>query len=336
MRTAGFASLVLLAAAGCSPAETNYPPISGAGGGTGQGGSADGFGGGSGTGNGGGSTGAGGALSGVDAGGGTTNCTTAATLVYVLSVDNSIWSFEPQSQSFTELFTLDCPTPLDGNTWGPNSMAVDRDVTAWVNYVGTDSSGTDQAGEIFKVDINAHTCAPAPAVTLPSEWYRLGMGFAADVPGGAAETLYITGTGVEGGATSPGLGRVSTTGAVVAIGQFSGDSLLTGQSAELTGTGAAQLYGFFTTSPVRVAQLDMVTGGVVSDLPVAGVPTPLDWAFSFWGGAFYLYTSGGSFNSTVTRFDPTTKAVDTSYDVTAPTIIVGAGVSICAPITPPT
>ena len=70
-------------------------------------------------------------------------------------------------------------------------------------------------------------------------------------------------------------------------------------------------------------------------MKVSGVPTPLAWAFTFWGGAFYLYTSAdGTTNSTVTRFDPTTQAVDTSYVLTAPTVIDGAGVSTCAPVKP--
>jgi hypothetical protein len=66
-----------------------------------------------------------------------------------------------------------------------------------------------------------------------------------------------------------------------------------------------------------------------------GLLPPSAWAFSFWGGSFYLYTSNGVSNSTVTKFDPTTKTVDSSYTLTAPVIIDGAGVSTCAPLTPP-
>ena len=338
MRAVGFASIVLLAVVGCSAAGTTKTfsgtTSSGAGGGSGtngQGGS------GAGNGNGGGLTGLGGNLGGT--GGGNSDCSTAATLVYVLATDNSLWSFDPPTKAFTSLFTLDCPTPSDGNLWAPNSMAVDRNVVAWVNYVGSDPIlGTDAAGLVFKVDINAHTCEPTPAVTLPSaKWYRLGMGYAADTAGGTAETLYVTGTGTGTSGKSPGLGKISSANALVPIAQFSGDAVLTGQSAELTGTGDAKLYGFFTTSPVRVAELDTASAAVIDDLPVSGVPSPMAWAFSFWGGAFYLYTSeDGTSNSTVTRFDPTTKAVDTSYNLTSPMVIVGAGVSTCAPIIPPT
>jgi hypothetical protein len=162
------------------------------------------------------------------------------------------------------------------------------------------------------------------------------MGFSTDTAGGSTETLYVAGTGMPGVANSPGLGKIDlNTFALSPIGQFTGDSNLTGQSAELTGTGDARLFGFFTTTPVRVAQLDKSSGAVMSDMPVNGVDTPSAWAFSFWGGSFYLYTSDGFANSTVTKFDPVTKTVDTSYVLTAPTVIDGAGVSTCAPLTPP-
>ncbi len=136
-------------------------------------------------------------------------------------------------------------------------------------------------------------------------------------------------------ASSPGLGKIDlSTFTLSPIAQFSGDQKLVGQSAELTGTGDARLFGFFTTNPIRVAQIGK-TGAKITDWPISSVPTPSAWAFSFWGGAFYLYTSAdGMTNSTVTRFDPTTQQVDTSYVLTAPTVIDGAGVSTCAPLMP--
>ena len=52
------------------------------------------------------------------------------------------------------------------------------------------------------------------------------------------------------------------------------------------------------------------------------------FAFSFWGGDFYIFTSTGS-SSVVTRYDPLAK---TSTNVAShPSTIVGAGVSTCAP-----
>jgi hypothetical protein len=52
------------------------------------------------------------------------------------------------------------------------------------------------------------------------------------------------------------------------------------------------------------------------------------YAFGFWGGDFWVFTSDGTFTQ-VTQFDPTSGAetAATTYD----DVIVGAGVSTCAP-----
>lgn len=265
-------------------------------------------------------------------------CSEAAKLVYVLSTDNAIWSFAPAKKEFTFLFSLNCATPNDGNVWSPNSMAIDREAVAWVNYVGSDPLlGGDNAGKIFRVDISKKSCDPTAAVNLPNNWYRLGMGFSTNSAGSTSETLYVTGTG-SGLSSSPGLGKVDFgTKSVVPIGQFSGN--LQGESAELTGTGDAKLFGFFTTTPVHVAQIDKASGATPSmtDHALSQVQTPSAWAFSFWGGAFYLYTSDGLSTSTVNKYDPATNTVDTAYIPGSETnlVIVGAGVSTCAPLTPP-
>lgn len=284
---------------------------------------------------------------GVSVGGGGPGCSAAAKLVYVLSTSNDIYPFEPDKKMFGSSFSLNCTTPMnDGLTWAPNSMAVDRDAVAWVNYVGTGTDpvtlmASDQGGLVFKVDINKQSCAPSPTITLTDpSWYRLGMGFSTDTVGGTSETLYVTGTGTNGMANSPGLGKIDmATKTVVPIHAFSGK--LVGQSAELTGTGDGKLYGFFTTTPVYVAEIDKVSGATPSPVPMNGVATPIAWAFSFWGGDFYLYTNSAAdqmmfpkVTTTVTKYHPG-GSVDTSYMHDIGFTIVGAGVSTCAPITPP-
>jgi hypothetical protein len=330
-RAVVLSSIVIAAAVGCSATPTGITftgSSSGSPGGTGGS-----------TGGTGGHTGLGGGFSsgsgtGNSTGSGQPGCTMAAELVYVLSTDNHLWSFEPGKKQFIDIGVLGCNVQAGAQ---PNSMAVDRNADAWVNYVTSNGLGTDTAGWVYKVSTKDASCEATPTFTLPSaSWYRLGMGFSTDAVGGTAETLYVAGTGMVGSSNSPGLGKLNfTTKSLVPINQFTGDPLLTGQSAELTGTGDARLFGFFTTSPVRVAQMDK-SAKILSDMPVNGVPTPMAWAFSFWGGAFYLYTSDGISQSTVTRFDPTTKSVDTSYVLTAPTVIDGAGVSTCAPLQPTT
>lgn len=255
-------------------------------------------------------------------GGNPDDCSDAARLIYVLSDANELYSFQPLERVFTKIGDLSCPTSMD-----PNSMAIDRDAVAWVNYVGNNGIA-DDSGALFKVSTADASCEPAPAVTMPNGWYRVGMGFATDASDSDAETLFVT-------SITPGgsLGRIDQNQAtVVSVGPFTGD--FAGQNAELTGTGDARLYGFFTSVPVEVAELDKATGAILSSTALPEVEVPLAWAFSFWGGDFYLYTAQAG-QSRVNRYRPSDGSVDTSYMVNIGFRIVGAGVSTCAPVSPP-
>jgi hypothetical protein len=249
-------------------------------------------------------------------------CSAAAELVYVFATDNSIWSFDPPSKAFTQIATADCQT----QGMQPNSMAIDRNLVAWLNYFNT---GDD--GALYKFDLNAKSGC-TKAASLSGGYGQVGMGFSSDMSGGTSETLYLDGIGGGAGLASFDM----TTSSVVPIGTFSDDPKLSGQSAELTGTGDARLFGYFTTSPdVRVAQLDKTNANVLSDNALNNFPPPEDWAFSFWGGDFYLYTSDGISNSKVVHYAPAGNTVDLSYVADVGFTIIGAGVSTCAPVSPP-
>jgi hypothetical protein len=268
--------------------------------------------------------------------GGGNGCTTAATLVYVLSTDNDLYSFNPLQKAFKKIGPLGCNTTMQ-----PNSMAVDRDAVAYVNYVETDPVfGGDTAGAVYKVSTADASCKPT-SINLGAGWFRLGMGFSSDAAMGAAEKLFITGTGDVAGGSSPGLGRIDLgTNSVVPLGQFTG--ALAGQNAELTGTGDARLFGFFTTSPVEVAEIDKVNkpGAILKTTKLPKVETPAAWAFSFWGGDFYLYTAPDTTlnpnrTTNVSRYRPSDGTTDPAYMTNIGFTIVGAGVSTCAPVAPP-
>lgn len=292
----------------------------------------------SGDGGNGGSSGSGGGSSGAsssgtfgDGGGNSSNssssggsdCTgQAADYVYVLSAENDLYSFAPDKKVFTKIGPLGCTTSLS-----PNSMAVDRSATAYVNYVADD----DSTGQIFQVSTTDASCT-GPLMTMPSGWQRVGMGYSTNNAGSTAETLYVAGVG--GGV---GLGLVDFGIKTVGpIGPFTGS--LAGQNAELTGTGDGRLYGFFTTAPVEVAEITKTNGSTQTPVPMTGVKVPNDWAFSFWGGHFYLYTSQGQGTgngSNVTDYDPVGGTVNTTFMTAIGFDIVGAGVSTCAPTTAP-
>jgi hypothetical protein len=273
----------------------------------------------------GGAGGAGGSL--LTGGGGSGNssvggCSAAAELVYVLTDANELYSFAPAEKTFTKVGDLGCATDMQ-----PNSMAIDRDAVAWVNYV--DSNGlADLAGAIFKVSTVDASCEPAPAVTLPAGWYRIGMGFSTDGQNTEDETLFVA--SIDQGA---GLGYVDREAlSLVPVAPFTGPHA--SQNAELTGTGDGRLFAFFTSTPVEVAEIDKTTAAVGDPFVLDAVEVPLAWAFSFWGGDFYLYTATTG-SSRVNHFRPSTLALDTSYVPNTGMRIVGAGVSTCAPLAPP-
>jgi hypothetical protein len=281
------------------------------------------LGGGSGSGSGGSSSGSFGGDGGASSSGGGNGCSGQATnYVYVLSAENDLYSFAPNLKQFTKIGPLGCQTSLS-----PNSMAVDRDAVAYVNYVADD----DSTGAIFQVSTTDASCT-GPIMSMPAGWERVGMGYSTNNAGSTAETLYVAGVG-----SGIGLGLVDFgIKNVGPIGPFTGT--LAGQNAELTGTGNGTLYGFFTTAPVEVAQIDKSNGSTMTPVPMTGVQVPNDWAFSFWGGHFYLYTSQGQGTgngSNVTDYDPVGGTVNPSYMVGIGFDIVGAGVSTCAPVTAP-
>ncbi len=332
MRNIWLAPLVVLAfsAYGCSaaPAPNQFTTSSsgpGAGGGASGTGGSDGVGGTNFSG-----TGVGGSAS----TGGGNDCSVAATLVYVLSTDNDLYSFDPLKKLFKKIGPLACNTTLQ-----PNSMAVDRDAVAYVNYVDSDPfGGGDTAGKVFKVSTADASCTPTP-IQLNQGWFRLGMGFSSDSAMGSTEQLFVTGTGDTMGAPSPGLARIDLTkNSVAPIGQFTG--ALSGKSAELTGTGDARLFGFFTTTPVEVAEIEKKSGAIIKTTKLPKVETPSAWAFSFWGGDFYLYTAPDATlnpgrTTNVSRYRPSDGTTDAAYMTNIGFTIVGAGVSTCAPVEPP-
>jgi hypothetical protein len=269
-----------------------------------------------------------------DGGTGTQGCSDAAKLVYVLSSENDLYSFDPPSKTFTKIGQLGCNTQMT-----PNSMAVDRNATAWVNYVESDPiTGKDTNGKIFKVSTADASCQPT-SIGLIQNWYRIGMGFSTNSATGTDETLFVAATGGAGMSNGQGLGSIDLVQQrLVTIGGFSGS--LAGQSAELTGTGDARLFGFFTTTPVQVAQINKTSGGITTQRSLNGVETPAFWAFSFWGGDFYLYTAPDATlnpgrTTNVTHYSPASNTIDTSYKTNIGFHIVGAGVSTCAPTAPP-
>ena len=239
--------------------------------------------------------------------------------VFVIAEDRSFYSFHPPTLEFKNKGLLNCPT--GGAT--PTSMAVDRDGIAWVRH-------TD--GAVWKVSTKDLSCEATKYQPQAEAFTKFGMGFATETKGGSTEVLYLSDS------NGAGLAKLNTkTLALNFIGPYTGD--LAGTTSELTGTGDGKLYGFFVTSPAQIGEISKATGDIINAKPLAGVYAGTAWAFSAYGGDFYIYTSADGGNlprngggSDVTRYRPS----DGSVTVLKSKIgfkIVGAGVSTCAPTT---
>jgi hypothetical protein len=248
-------------------------------------------------------------------------CSDAAKLVYVVDDAKQLYSFEPALLRFTKIGKLACPT-----TATPNSMAVDRSGTAWVNM----SDGT-----LFKASTADASCSATPFQPNQQGFVRFGMAFASDTAGGTSETLYVV--GINDTDSGKGLAKIDlTTFVLTTIGDFSG--ALKGKGAELTGTGNGKLYGFFTTSPATLAEIDKTTGATSNERKLDGVDTGSAWAFSFWGGDFWFYTAAGSLVPEPSKVTQLRASSDDALQLVRSDVggfrIVGAGVSTCAPTSP--
>jgi hypothetical protein len=250
------------------------------------------------------------------AGGGLTNCATETQFVYTLTAEEELYRFDPPTLTFTDIGPVNCPT-----VGTPFSMAVDRNGSAWSVF---------SDGSLWHIDTTDASCTATSFVPWQSGWTTFGMGFSADVAGGATETLYVSESSI---ATTKGLGKIDlTTMKLTPIGMY--DKV--NARAELTGTGDGKLFGAFEGSPYDVAQIDKGTAAIISQAPQAAINYPADssnFAFAFWGGDFWLFVGPGGSTDVfhyVVATGVTTKVSSVSFE------IVGAGVSTCAPIKPPT
>jgi hypothetical protein len=244
----------------------------------------------------------------------------SATLIYVVTEINELYSFFPTDGTFKFISNLSCPAPMGVN---PFSMAVDRKGVAYVEF-------TDK--RLYRVSTATGACIGTNFQSDQQGFGLFGMGFATnDV--GPTETLFVAGTGDPVAVpplSSPGLARVDPASFLLTkVGGFVPDI----QRAELTGTGDGRLFAFYTKGPSNgppsyIGEIDTNTAHVVAETPFPTVDQGNGWAFAFWGGDFYMFTAPNG-GSDVTRWRPSDNSV--SDIASLPTRIVGAGVSTCAP-----
>ncbi|HEX8795773.1 MAG TPA: hypothetical protein VF765_32710 [Polyangiaceae bacterium] len=248
-----------------------------------------------------------------------------ATLIYLITETNDLFSFYPPTLAFRHIGPLSCP---GAGTATPFSMAVDR------QGIGR-SSFSD--GTLYLVDMRTAACVGTTFQPDQLGFQTFCMGYAAnDADGGdAGETLYVAECNVlqSPPPDSMGLATLDTASLTLSyVAPFSPPI----RGPELTGTGDGRLFGFYTNpnqneTGSHIVQIDRGTGAILQDYPLQ-VGTPNDgYAFAFWGGVFWVFTfSGPSLPTIVTRFDPATRSE--TMVASMPEGVVGAGVSTCAPM----
>jgi hypothetical protein len=181
---------------------------------------------------------------------------------------------------------------------------------------------------MFRVNTADRSCV-ATSFHASNAFTQFGMGFSTDVVGGTTDSLFIGG-GLTVGTTST-LAKLDTSSFTpTTLGQING-------WPELTGTGDAKLWGFFPgvggATPF-VAEINKTNAHLDTtfDASILG-GNPEDWAFAFWGGAFWIFLKLDIDSSTeVWRMDATSGSTVNAIADTG-RHIVGAGVSTCAPVT---
>lgn len=247
------------------------------------------------------------------------DCSDGTDLVWLVSDDNTLHTFDPRAVAFARKGTLACPSGGARAT----SMAVDRHGVAYVRH---------SDGSVWRVDTRSLACTPFELAPPQDGFAQFGMGFSTETAGGVNERLFLADSG------GRGLARLDTaTGRVEPVGAF--DGAFTGKAAELTGTGDGKLYGLFVTVPMQIAPVSKGTGEVGAPLPLADVYAGDAWAFAFHSDAFWVFThsKGGvpgapaaQGGSDLTRVDRGTGRVEVLRQKIG-FRVVGAGVSTCAP-----
>lgn len=249
---------------------------------------------------------------------GSDDCTSAARLVYVLDESGKLSSFRPDTLTFDDIGTLDCP-----DTGMPFSMAVDRQGTAWVLY---------NSGQIYGVSTEDAHCRTIARTPGSGGFSLFGMGFVALDGDAERDQLFIAGTppldlsfdfSTALGVIEPA--KVSTS----RIGALDGDT------PELTGTGDGKLWAFYARdTPRRLDRIDPNTAATLETHSLGSLEGggSSAWAIAFWGGDFWLFLRAADATSTTVyrvdgkTFEQRPVLPDTGRG------IVGAGVSTCAPL----
>lgn len=255
-------------------------------------------------------------------------CAAGTDLIYVVDAQGQLLAFNPRHNKnlFKPIGALRCPAGAPLRKYQapatPISMSVDRSGRAWVSYT---------SGEIFHVSTKDASCSKTTFAPSQPGFDLFGMGFASEMQDPTLETLYLSALGDMGqsgplGRLDAGTLRIQSVGALPAR-EF---------SPELTGTSAGDLFGYYPgRTGSMIAKIDKRTAAHLKEWPLPGLSADLaSWAFAHWGGQLFVFVTSQNNLAQVTRVLRMNPA-DGSQSVVlqnVPYVIVGAGVSTCAPL----
>jgi len=252
-------------------------------------------------------------LGGLGGGGGgaqpTDDCADSAKVVYLVTQENMLYSFDPTLDglsAYNRIGALTCETAST-----PQSMSVDREGMAYVFY---------SSGHLYLVSTTNAQCTPTSyqhPVSPSKSSYQLGMGFTAETPGATGQVLYIQ---------SPDFGLATVDLQTLAV---SKRNVFPTTTAELTGGPDAVLF-MFSSASADLSQVDRSTyqAQPVHRFNLQGISA---FALSRYAGVFYVFTAGSTNAKTkTTAFDPQTNR-EFVRDPDIGFTVVGAGQSTCVP-----
>lgn len=258
------------------------------------------------------------------------DCTERAKSIFLLGANAQLFIYHPIKNTFEELPAYDCDFPSGSQV---HSLGVDRNSVAWVQV--------RPSGDIFKVDtLKDNKCSHSGNVPGQAGITNAGMCFVEHPLDGRCEQLYLHSAEGDDWFERPNAGLLAVLDPEGASSKKIGPINFNG--GELTGTADGRLFALAGVPDAKLIEYDPKTAKVIKQTPLPGVNTSGAFAFAFWGGDFYFFTDtfanqGGAFvlTSKVTKLDYDGSGELSDHLEATPKRVVGAGVSICAPLDPP-
>jgi hypothetical protein len=247
--------------------------------------------------------------------------TDATSLIYVMSAQNELYSFNPTTNQFVDIAPTNCKDV-------PHAIAIDHNGNAYLaTYAASGDNGTVE--DLQHLDLSTGNCTDL-SYGAQHGFFVFGMAFSTN-GSGSAETLYLQGA-ADFGSTS-GLATLDTNTFELTVLPNAAKPIMGGQ---LTGTRDGRLFGLFHTTDDSTApyfgEIDKTNGNPMSSLQQSQI-TPEDFEVAYWGGGFYFFTSQGYTSpqeTIVMRYDATAQT-STKVATLENAIILAAGVSTAAP-----